>query len=146
MPGHFQYPSNNTMYSWPQNNLFSAKHKTSLVGLCFQEPRGQYKYRDGMNLPSLPRHICGCASPGPDRSAPETRSGTNETPNNKQVEKSNNLSLAWIAFHSRLQHFSFNSLNLGQSLGRTTQYSSEKQSKSDCQVIGRFHGAFLNQC
>ena len=79
-------------------------------------------------------------------SAPEMRSGTNEKPNNKQVEQSNNLSFAWIGFNFCLQHFSFNSLILGQSLGRTRQYSSEKQSESGCQVIGRFYGAFLNQC
>lgn len=76
----------------------------------------------------------------------KTRNGTNEKPNNKQVEKSNNLSLSQIGFNFCLQHFSFNSLNLGQSLGRTRQHNSEKQSKSDCQDIGRFHSAFLNQC
>lgn len=148
MPRHFPHPPNNPSYSWPWNKSFSAKHKMSLFSGVWGVQR---RNSNELSLLPIPGHMCCSQSPGLGRrsasitSAPEMWSGTNEKPNTKQVRGSTHSSLAWMGFNFCLQRFSFNSLNLGLHLGRTKQYNPEKQSKSDCQLIGRFHGESLNQ-
>ena len=136
MTGHPQYPSNSTSYCLATEQVFSSQTQDELTGAIFSGGWGPIRVSWWESPLSTRVHKLLWERRSPVTSAPETRSGTSEKPNNKQVGKSNNLSLAWIGFNFCLQHFSFNSLNLGRSLRRTGSTILKSNQNATAKLLG----------